>query len=177
MQNDEEHVSDGQVAYLVSLVREGKSDPADTRALLQEFIRRVDQGDQGKPIPAALREYIRDAFRAYLANNTPLDVSLGLKRKGRGPPKKVGKEAAALIAFSLWECRLRNVSHQEALEQIGARWDIGTTMVGKIWREFAQDGLDIMITMRQSWSAKKRQLLREICSDNKLTVPKFAREP
>ena len=148
-----ERLSPGQIAHLVSLVRDGTPDPGETQQLLEEFVRCVTASE---PVPPAIMEYLGDAFRSYLADSPAAGSSrvlvqaLGLMHKTAGNPG-ASAERALVIAIEVLRGRMAGQSHESALLAAGEKWGCGKTKASSAWSAHRADALLALRVERAAW--------------------------
>ena len=137
MTTEFEILSFGEMAEIIACVREGKSNPVETRRLISEFVRCASQGI---PVPAQLIQYLRDGFSTYLNTGQPVAKALGLARSRAGNPG-TSDGLSIQIAISVLRARLAGTTHQEALEIAGEDWDCKKTKAGAAWKLHRKEAL------------------------------------
>ncbi len=120
MTTEFEILSFGEMAEIIACVREGKSNPVETRRLISEFVRCASQGI---PVPAQLIQYLRDGFSTYLNTRSTSRQSAGPCAIQAGNPG-TSDGLSIQIAISVLRARLAGTTHQEALEIAGEDWDL-----------------------------------------------------
>ncbi len=173
MTADDEPLSMGEMAYLISRVREGTADPSESPRLLAEFVRCVNLG---VPVPAQLIDYLRNSFASYLNDGRPLPHALGLAHSHVGKPG-ASEDRALQIAISVLHFRLAGKAHQEALEVAGKDWSCGKTKAGSAWKSHRAEALLSVRSERAAsaatWTKSERDCLRRIFKNTPEVIPEL----
>lgn len=186
MSDDEERLSPGTLAYLVSKVEDRTIDPDEARQLLAEF---VACARTHEAIPERLVEYLRDAFSAYLtecrnrhdiAPPEHLGRALGLVRATAGNPG-TDERKSLRIAVSIMRVRLAGDTAESAIAYAMDRWQCGRTTATDAWRERKRDALtEIRVERagaRQEWTRNELQRLHHIFQNDRDAIPETLRLP
>lgn len=148
--------------------------PEDARRLLSQFCNLYDlwgggkfeKEDRARQFELLLR-YIRDSLRNYLnGNRKTLEAALGLKKKKARPNADPNRQMQ--MAKEVLKRRLKNLSHQEALEEVANKFKCGETIVGTAWKECKQDGMILLNQERKKksnaypWTPEEAKKLTKI---------------
>jgi hypothetical protein len=155
MQGDEP-LSQEDVTYYISRIKEGNPDTEQSRALLRLFcVRAKELKFPDSPFPDALLELLIAAFEGYLSGDQKdLEKSLGLKRRGRPVnPEIVSRNkliAADVIRIVLEKNKplADNSKEQGAFSIVAESYELSDSEVRDIYYKHENDGLAIILCER-----------------------------
>lgn len=136
MSDEDDLPSVGEVALLVSQVREGKPDPEGLRRLLGLFCATA-RGEGLATLSPHLIDWLVQGFERHLAGE-PLESALGLKRP-RGRPTQGHDSRNAHIAADVYRLHAQGIPLNDNAEQSGVfylvadKWEMSGAQVRDIY--------------------------------------------
>ena len=148
----------GDVAYYISLIKEGNPDTEGSRALLRLFCHRAKQlRFPEAPFPEPLLVFLVDVFERYLSGKEKdLEKALGLKRRGRPPDPEILKRNHFIAADV---CRLEmggksltgsRADLDGAFVEVAEKHGLSESEVRDIYYKHQNSGLAIIL-WRDCW--------------------------
>ena len=154
--NDEDEIlSQGDVAHYVALIREGNPDIEGSKGLLRLFCARAKNLKfLVSPFPEPLLELLVSAFENYLSGKEKdIEKSLGLKRRGRPVSRKI-QQRNVFIAIDVLRLHLEgkpltdNRDEQGAFSTIADNSRLSDSEVRDIYYKHYDDAMSIITWCR-----------------------------
>ncbi|NIR48065.1 hypothetical protein GWO43_06445 [candidate division KSB1 bacterium] len=168
---EENELSPADIFQITLDVREQAAEPDDARKLLQIFCELQElwtgnglDKDNYRKFEFILQHF-RDSFQSYLnGDRKTLEAALGLKRKKARP--KADPQIRTEMAAEVLRLRLKQISHQDALEEVSHKFGWGITVIGEAWAAHKQDAL-ILLRLERAldsypWSPDEFERLKVI---------------
>ena len=152
---DDELLSEGDVAHYVSLVREGNPNIEGSKGLLRLFCASAKKLKfPVSPFPEPLLELLISAFEKYLSGEErDLEKALGLKRRGKPVDPNIEKRNI-LIALDVLRLNLDNKplvdnkNEQGAFSTVAEARNLSESMVSEIYYKHHDDAMAVELCSR-----------------------------
>lgn len=158
------------VRQIYMQVVQGTADPSDVRRVLAIFSEPDRQN--GMTLHEATK-FLQRRIAVFLKDGTSIESALGLTRP-KGRPH--GEEETRIeMAAAVLSRRMSGMPHQEALEEVSARFGWGKTQVGEAWKLYKMDALLTVRLQRAHdkypWSEAEVAQLRKIFKKDQWFTP------
>lgn len=159
---DEERLSEAAIHDLRWDVREGVADPDEVKSLLRMFCRQVADNEA---ISFETRQYLAEAFKAYLDSSKTIEAALGLVHRPGRPG--ASKEHKVKMARELLRLRFEeSLTYTKAVVEVSKTMHAAKRKVEAAWTE---RNLDAFVLLR----LERDQDQRPFTDDEKAKIAKI----